>query len=666
MKALITVTRWYLALQKPRTCIQFVQSVPLEYFLKSYFRTAISRLSGLRGRSGPRALPVNRSVQVANVGKVKQIPSGSRGAHEGLAREESLVARIARRYGHRDTQAASLSRQAVQRILALRQCVPLLGLTGLCLVDKPSLVTPDEELEGVCVEIRNIVDKINFDVDTQSMLTIPEDKQITLSDFEIGDPIAKGCNAVVYRARYEPKEPSCSSIREVDEELVDAIAESPPLSSSPPRKYAAEFESPAGSVDVPIEVENASTDSFDLAIKMMFNYDAASNSAAIWNSLARECAPTANNQFSETKETHLPSHPCIVDIKITFADRVPLLRGAKQLYPHALPPRLNDQGIGRNATMFLVMKRYNCSLRAFLRQKSKQNEALSEKMKLSLSVQLFEAVAHLVQNGVAHRDLKSDNILVDIGNRPGEIQVALSDFGCCLTRADCIKPLKLAYTSKQVSKGGNLALMPPEVQTAQAGLLSFIDYSRADLWSIATIVYEIYGQENPFFEGHLSARSYADRDVPELLGAPPVVRTLVKHCLKRDPAQRPTPELAATVLQMLLHAPRTLFSMENKAPQRVVQWLCDLAVDALFAARKEEVNDRRSVNQSLKRMFLAKVRLHLVLEAIEYIKSCRDDDAAEREDQENDEQAGQVDEKADGALRTSKPLVSPQTSNQNV
>lgn len=38
------------------------------------------------------------------------------------------------------------------------------------------------------------------------------------------------------------------------QELVDEIAGSPPLSSSPPRKYAAELESPAGSLDVTSEV----------------------------------------------------------------------------------------------------------------------------------------------------------------------------------------------------------------------------------------------------------------------------------------------------------------------------------------------------------------------------------------------------------------------------
>lgn len=206
-------------------------------------------------------------------------------------------------------------------------------------------------------------------------------------------------------------------------------------------------------------------------------------------------------------------------------------------------------------------------------------------------------------------------------------------------------------------RGGNLALMPPEVQTAQAGLLSFIDYSRADLWSIATLVYEIYGQENPFFDGHLSARTYADKDVPDLIEAPPVVCALVKQCLKRDPSQRPSPEFATTVLQMLLHAPQTLFSRDNKSPQHVLQWLCDLAVDALFAARKEEANDRRSINQCMKRMFLAKVHLHLVLEAIEYIKSCNSSEVAHAETQDDE-----VDGKPKEEQRKSN--VTPQATKQ--
>lgn len=69
----------------------------------------------------------------------------------------------------------------------------------------------------------------------------------------------------------------------------------------------------------------------------------------------------------------------------------------------------------------------------------------------------FTAVAHLVSHGIVHRDMKSDNILVELPGKTGktaytEPRIALSDFGCCLIPADCISPLKLSFVSGQVSR----------------------------------------------------------------------------------------------------------------------------------------------------------------------------------------------------------------------
>lgn len=79
------------------------------------------------------------------------------------------------------------------------------------------------------------------------------------------------------------------------------------------------------------------------------------------------------------------------------------------------------------------------------------NKWLSKSKFISIS-----AIAHLVAHGVAHRDVKSDNILVEL---PGtnedcfsEPRIALTDFGCCLIPADCITPLRLSFTSGQVSR----------------------------------------------------------------------------------------------------------------------------------------------------------------------------------------------------------------------
>lgn len=56
-------------------------------------------------------------------------------------------------------------------------------------------------------------------------------------------------------------------------------------------------------------------------------------------------------------QLYLPPHPNIVSMFTVFTDYVPELRGAKGLYPAALPARLHPEGEGRNMSLFLVMKR---------------------------------------------------------------------------------------------------------------------------------------------------------------------------------------------------------------------------------------------------------------------------------------------------------------------
>ena len=93
--------------------------------------------------------------------------------------------------------------------------------------------------------------------------------------------------------------------------------------------------------------------------------------------------------------------------------------------------------------------------------------------------------------------------------------LVISDFGCCL--ADETYGLKLPYLTREMDKGGNCAMMAPEIKCAEPGRNSVLDYSKADLWAAGALAYEIFGEENPFY-GQLDARYYSDEDLPSLPG----------------------------------------------------------------------------------------------------------------------------------------------------
>lgn len=82
-----------------------------------------------------------------------------------------------------------------------------------------------------------------------------------------------------------------------------------------------------------------------------------------------------------------------------FCAQIPDLKFSSNLYPMALPTRLNPNGYGRNMSLFLLMKRYHFNLRDFL----KKYVGLDTRTRILLLAQLLEAIAHINRYGVAHR-----------------------------------------------------------------------------------------------------------------------------------------------------------------------------------------------------------------------------------------------------------------------
>ncbi|GLV41630.1 PTEN-induced putative kinase 1 [Carabus blaptoides fortunei] len=474
-----------------------------------------------------------------------------------------------------NTLAAELRRKAARRML-FGDSGPFFALVGVSLASGTGILTKDDELEGICLEIRDAVSKIKWnstglDVDQSRF----ENEPVTLRDLELGQPIAKGCSAVVYAARLvEPSD------RESDEHQ-DTVR--------------ASVETGEHETVISAEIRDAST-RYPLAVKMMFNYDVQSSAMAILRAMYRETVP-ARKYYSPigisqwernmaARTVHLSQHPNIVAMYSVFTDHVPHLPGAMRMYPAALPARLNPDGAGRNMSLFMLMKRYDSSLQQYL-----STSTPSVRTSILLLAQLLEAVVHMNMHGIAHRDLKSDNILLDTETEADCAPIlVVTDFGCCL--ADRANGLHLPYNTMEVDKGGNTALMAPEVITQMPGTFTVINYSKSDLWAAGCIAYEIFGEMNPFYDTKvrrvLRNVDYTEDQLPALPeDVPAIIKSLVGNMLSRSPRKRLDPEVAANVCQLFLWAPGTWLKPDAKVPSgaEILQWLLCLTTKVLCEGR---------------------------------------------------------------------------------
>ncbi|XP_028920714.1 serine/threonine-protein kinase PINK1, mitochondrial [Ornithorhynchus anatinus] len=412
-----------------------------------------------------------------------------------------------------------------------------------------------------------------------------------LEEYLIGQPIGKGCSAAVYEATIPVPSRGPAGTRG-DADVIPPAGNPESVETTQPRP------------------------SFPLAIKMMWNISAGSSSEAILSTMSQELVPASRvalsgeyGAFAHRKPLggpkRLTPHPNVIRVLRAFTSAVPLLPGALADYPDVLPPRLHPSGLGHARTLFLVMKNYPCTLRQYL-QASTPNPRLSTLMIL----QLLEGVDHLVQQGIAHRDLKSDNILVEFDSA-GCPRLVITDFGCCL--ADENVGLQLPFTSWYVDRGGNGCLMAPEVSTARPGPGVVIDYSKADAWAVGAMAYEIVGLPNPFYgqgPAHLESCSYRETQLPALPEAVPLdVRQLVRSLLQREPGKRPSARVAANVLHLSLWG-QSLLAPEKLKADEVIGWLLRHSAATMLTPTQEGCMETK-----MKQCFLANLDYEALCQA---------------------------------------------------
>lgn len=519
-------------------------------------------------------------IHVARVGESQgHVPLGTGGISSASSHLGFLGAQARRLFVDNvlkrvtNTLAADLRRRAARRLFG-GDSTPFFALVGVSLASGTGVLTKEDELEGVCWEIKEAVTKLKWNKpnnDKNYETTVTENNQISLKNFVIGPPIAKGCSAAVYAARLK----NSDETQKNDEIIVD---------------------------------KNSDISAFPLAIKMMFNYDAESNATSILRAMFRETVPAWKHykndeifyweQHMANNKKILPPHSNIVSIYAVFADEVPLLPESTRMYPDALPARLNPAGSGRNMSLFLLMKRYDVTLKQYL-----ADQKLETRVSILLFAQLLEAVAHMNHHGIAHRDLKADNILLDLSEESDNCPtLVVTDFGCCLAEKNL--GLYLPYNSHDIDKGGNAALMAPEIIAAEPGSFTSLNYSKADLWTAGTIAYEIFGLRNPFSgtakeKSMLKNYDYNEEDLPPLPESVPIIiQALIRNILTRNANKRLSVEMTATIMQLYLWSPSSWIQRGSELPSssEILQWLLCLTTKVLCEGRNDSVEKYQTVS----------------------------------------------------------------------
>lgn len=187
-------------------------------------------------------------------------------------------------------------------------------------------------------------------------------------------------------------------------------------------------------------------------------------------------------------------------------------------------------------------------------------QKLSENVIRKFTKQILCGLDYLHQNGIAHRDIKGANILVDTDGN-----VKLADFGASKRLADI-----LSMNDGFKTVVGSPYWMAPEV--IQGGPSGGTYGRKADIWSVGAVVIEMATGSPPFYSlTPVNAlfkigSSSVIPDIPSHLS--PEAQDFILQCFQRDVSKRPT-------TQELLEHPFVKFDLNEERRSNIPYKLMD-------------------------------------------------------------------------------------------
>jgi serine/threonine-protein kinase len=221
-----------------------------------------------------------------------------------------------------------------------------------------------------------------------------------------------------------------------------------------------------------------------------------------------------------------------VALKASFAEPhiPPIVKEARALAAFRHPSLVTVHTLGEHRGLdYIVMERvYGTSLADHLERRAATGRPIEVREGLELLVAVTEGLSVVHRAGLAHRDVKPDNIMLTADQR-----VVLMDFGLVLADFEI---------AAQTTIAGSPPYMAPEAlsNTVEAGSGHLVD-----LYALGVTAFELFAGRRPVECESLAElwRRHATEAVPRLDavrdGLPPRLVQLVAELMAKDPGERP-------------------------------------------------------------------------------------------------------------------------------
>jgi serine/threonine protein kinase len=215
----------------------------------------------------------------------------------------------------------------------------------------------------------------------------------------------------------------------------------------------------------------------------------------------------------------------------------------------------------------------------------KRRKRLPVEEAVQIAGQIATALDYVRAKGIAHRDVKPDNILFRAGaGAEGHVEPVLVDFG-------------IAAKLRRIGlPAGSIRYMSPERLQVVRGELDpdqVADEAEGDVYALGGMVYQMLTGHPLFeeYEGDRLANAILER-APTLLQRynpeiPPPLEEVVMRMLRKDPSRRPTAEEMVAWMEQTVPPPWAAPAVTPQSPQRrassLLPWvLCAASTAALI------------------------------------------------------------------------------------